>query len=124
MGGCHGNVNSKKINEISKKLRNVEYNKINTKITGIDGFPDRNHATIIYLSLDSDVIPLFNKIMELFEIKNRFFVPHITLYRLKKWVKIKDLNLNYNIIIDSVCLYESIYDKKRKYNPLYCVELK
>ncbi len=119
-----GNIENKQIDAISKKMENLEYNKIHTKINGLDGFPNRNRAKIAYLTLDYNVIPLFQKIMETLDIKNRFFIPHITLYRMKKMVKVKVVHANYDVVIDSVCLYQSIFDAKRIYNPLYCIELK
>ncbi|WP_337860421.1 2'-5' RNA ligase family protein [Ferroplasma sp.] len=119
-----GDINESKITEIIEKMMYIKYSKINTKITGIGGFPSNDHARIIYLSLAIDVIPFFNNLMDILNVKNKNFVPHITLYRSKNYINIKTIQLNYSVVIESVCLYQSIFDGKRQYKPLYCAEFK
>lgn len=114
-----GEINNSFLNEICSKIISLKIKKFNVNINGIHGFPDDKHARILYLKIDPGYINyVSDEIVKTINLTPHRFNPHITIYRFKKFTKIIKTDIKFNIIIDKICLYESIFNEKRIYNEL------
>jgi len=116
-----GEIDNSFSNEICSKFTSLKIKKFNVSINGIHGFPDDKHARILYLKIGPGYINhIYDEIVSTINLPPHSFNPHITIYRFKKFTKIIENNIKFNITINKICLYESIFNDKRIYNELCC----
>jgi RNA 2',3'-cyclic 3'-phosphodiesterase len=86
-----GELNLRTIDELSKKLSELEFDPIKVTYTGIGVFPNSNIPRIIWVGVDEEskqkIVSLFesitSKIIEFGFKTDKQFTPHITLFRNK-----------------------------------------
>ena len=106
---------------ICSKINSFDIKKFVITINGIHGFPDDRHIRILYFSIDSAYMDnVYNEITSKINLKKGTFNPHITIYRFKSFHKIIKNDVKFDIAIDRICLYKSIFNEKRIYNELCC----
>ncbi|MBI4141887.1 RNA 2',3'-cyclic phosphodiesterase [Candidatus Woesearchaeota archaeon] len=83
-----GDITPAKAKQTEQKLTTIAFNQFTLKLSGIGFFPDEQNARVLWtgLQLNEDIIELQQKIdkaLEKYFEKEKNFVPHITLGRIK-----------------------------------------
>ena len=81
-----GEVAEENIEEISKKLREIRFNRFNLKLAGLGVFPNKSRPRVLWIGLNnnSELLRLQKEISCLFTNcgDNKDFHPHVTLARI------------------------------------------
>ncbi len=113
-----GEVNERKIEELKSILFSAAENShpFMASIGDAYGFPETNHARIVYLSIEkgkADIIRLFKSIEKSigseFKKEDREYIPHITIGRVKKGrMNMKGIRFSYPpFSVDHFTLFKS-----------------
>jgi len=124
-----GETDENLLDELKKSLFSVA-NKAKpfmASIGDVDGFPEINHARIVYLSIEKgnlEIVRLFKSIEksigDKFKKENREYIPHITIGRVKKGrLNVKGVKFSYPpFSVDHFTLFKS---ELRREGPEYTV---
>ncbi len=116
-----GEIDKLYSNYVCSKINSLDIKKSEITVNGIHGFPNDRRARILYFSIDSeDVNNIYKKLVDEINLKKYNFIPHVTIYRFKKFHEVIKSDIKFDITIDRVCLYNSIFKEKRIYNELCC----
>lgn len=124
-----GEVNENALDEIKNALHTAakKSKPFMASIGDVDGFPETNHARIVYLSIEKgklEIKKLFKNIEaslgDKFKGEEREYIPHITIGRVKKGrLNVKGVKFSYPpFSIDHFTLFKS---ELRKQGPEYTV---
>jgi len=120
-----GELNEKKIEDVKKKLKEVELERFLVKLKGIGCFPNKDFIRIVWIGVSEgkeNLIQLQEKINEkLFDVgfgKEKKFEPHLTIARVgflqdkKRFIeKLRKIKPKWKFEVSSFELMESILQK-------------
>jgi 2'-5' RNA ligase len=91
-----GDIRLESVSKIKNKLSEVQFEPIRISFTGIGGFPNSNFVRVVWVGVDADgckklaslAVQVVTKMSELGFRQDKPFSPHLTIFRLKRNLKL------------------------------------
>ena len=111
-------------NKIVEKLQNFEFERFKASLGDLGFFPNKDYIKVAWIGIgkgNQRIIELYEKIGEILG-KERNFVPHITIARVKARTNLNELDFNSDseFLVDKIVLFSSELTPK---GPIYKEEL-